>query len=115
MKLGRKTGAGSQGEGTRPGAEGRARGAEERPSPNASSVPSSRGRRGERGKPGFLDGQMLIAMPTMGGARLPRPVIYMGAHSADGAMGIVVNQPAPNITFPDLLVQLEVVRSNELI
>ena len=30
-------------------------------------------------------------------------------------MGIVVNQPAPNITFPDLLVQLEVVRSAELI
>jgi putative transcriptional regulator len=115
MKLGRKTGPGSQGEGTRPGAEGHARGAEERPSPNASSVPSSRGRRGERGKPGFLDGQMLIAMPTMGDERFARTVIYMCAHSADGAMGIVVNQPAPNITFPDLLVQLEVVRSNELI
>jgi putative transcriptional regulator len=115
MKLGRKTGAGSQREGTTSGAEGRARGGDERQSVDASAVPSGRGRGGERGKVGFLDGQMLIAMPAMGDERFARTVIYMCAHSADGAMGIVVNQPAPNITFPDLLVQLEVVRSNELI
>jgi putative transcriptional regulator len=115
MKLGRKTGAGSQGEGTTSGAERGARSGDERQSLNASAVPSSRGRGSERGKVGFLDGQMLIAMPAMGDERFARTVIYMCAHSADGAMGIVVNQPAPNITFPDLLVQLEVVRSNELI
>jgi putative transcriptional regulator len=115
MKLGRKTGAGSQGEGTTSGAERGARSGDERQSVNASAVPSSRGRGSERGKVGFLDGQMLIAMPAMGDERFARTVIYMCAHSADGAMGIVVNQPAPNITFPDLLVQLEVVRSNELI
>ncbi len=41
--------------------------------------------------------------------RFARSLIYMCAHSADGAMGIVVNQPAKNVTFPELLVQLEVI------
>jgi putative transcriptional regulator len=42
-------------------------------------------------------------------------VIYMCAHSADGAMGIVVNQPAAHISFSDLLVQLDVIPAKELI
>ena len=58
---------------------------------------------------GYLDGQMLIAMPTMGDERFERAVIYVCAHSTEGAMGIIVNQPASNIKFPDLLVQLEVI------
>jgi putative transcriptional regulator len=66
-------------------------------------------------KPGFLDGQMLIAMPSMGDERFARTVIYMCAHSADGAMGIIVNQPAAHISFSDLLVQLEVVPAADLI
>jgi putative transcriptional regulator len=66
-------------------------------------------------KRGFLDGQMLIAMPSMGDERFARTVIYMCAHSADGAMGIIVNQPAPNISFSDLLVQLEVLPAKDLI
>jgi len=64
---------------------------------------------------GYLDGQMLIAMPAMGDERFSRAVIYICAHSSEGAMGIIVNQPAPNINFPDLLVQLEVIPENELI
>jgi putative transcriptional regulator len=66
-------------------------------------------------KRGYLDGQMLIAMPTMGDERFVRSVIYVCAHSTEGAMGIIVNQPAPNITFGDLLVQLEVVPSTDAI
>jgi putative transcriptional regulator len=66
-------------------------------------------------KRGYLDGQMLIAMPTMGDDRFARSVIYMCAHSSEGAMGIIVNQPAPHISFPDLLVQLDVVAAAELI
>jgi putative transcriptional regulator len=58
---------------------------------------------------GFLDGQMLIAMPTMRDERFVRSVIYVCAHSSEGAMGIVVNQRAPDIKFSDLLVKLEVV------
>ena len=58
---------------------------------------------------GFLDGQMLIASPGMQDERFSRSLIYMCAHSSEGAMGIVVNQPAPHISFPDLLVKLDVI------
>src|SRR5215216_7689801 len=64
---------------------------------------------------GYLDGQMLIAMPSMRDERFTRTVIYVCAHSSEGAMGIVVNQPAANINFPDLLVQLEVIPAADLI
>jgi putative transcriptional regulator len=57
----------------------------------------------------FLDGQMLIAMPTMQDDRFSRSVIYVCAHSSEGAMGIIVNQPASNIKFSDLLVKLDVI------
>ena len=63
----------------------------------------------------FLDGQMLIAMPAMSDERFARTVIYVCAHSSEGAMGIVVNQAAQNIKFPDLLVQLEVIPAAERI
>ena len=66
-------------------------------------------KRGGGPKRGFLDGQMLIAMPTMRDERFSRALIYMCAHSSEGAMGIVVNQPAGNIKFPDLLVHLDVI------
>ena len=72
----------------------------------ASAAPSARG---------YLDGQMLIAMPAMSDERFARAVIYVCAHSSEGAMGIVVNQPATNIKFPDLLVQLEVIPAAERI
>jgi len=64
---------------------------------------------------GYLDGQLLIAMPAMSDERFARAVIYVCAHSTEGAMGIVVNQPAANIKFPDLLVQLEVIPAAERI
>ena len=47
--------------------------------------------------------------------RFARSVIYICAHSSEGAMGIVVNQPAPNISFPDLLVKLDVIPAADLI
>jgi len=58
---------------------------------------------------GYLDGRLLIAMPVMGDPRFERSVIYMCAHSADGAMGIMVNRPAGSIDFPELLVQLNII------
>jgi putative transcriptional regulator len=66
-------------------------------------------------KRGYLDGQMLIAMPSMRDERFTRSVIYICAHSSDGAMGIIVNQPVTNINFSDLLVQLEVIKDADLI
>src|SRR5665213_3973973 len=70
---------------------------------------------GKKSARGYLDGQMLIAMPAMGDERVSRAVIYVCAHSTEGAMGIVVNQPAGNINCPDLLVQLEVIPAAERI
>src|SRR5262249_32666741 len=77
--------------------------------PRPSAPRRSRAKRGSRG------GQMLTAMPTMGDARFTRSLIYVCAHSSEGAMGIIVNQPAAHISFPDLLVQLEVVGASDLI
>lgn len=57
---------------------------------------------------GFLDGQLLLAMPGMPDERFSRAVIYVCAHSPEGAMGLIINQPAPNIEFPALLEQLEI-------
>src|SRR3954453_289465 len=64
---------------------------------------------------GFLAGQMLIASPAMQDERFARSVIYMCAHSSEGAMGIIVNHPAPHISFPDLLVKLDVIPKAEKI
>ena len=54
----------------------------------------------------YLTGQLLIAMPTMTDTRFSRTVIYICAHNADGAMGLVINRLVGAITFPDLLSQL---------
>jgi putative transcriptional regulator len=67
------------------------------------------------GKPGFLDGQMLIATPSMPDERFARSVIYICAHSSEGAMGIVVNRRARQIAFSDLLVQLDVIPEEQAI
>jgi putative transcriptional regulator len=64
---------------------------------------------------GFLDGQLLVAMPGMADNRFTRSVIYLCAHSEEGAMGIIVNRPARKVHFPDLLVQLDVIDAEEAI
>src|SRR5919199_6258483 len=64
---------------------------------------------------GYLDGQLLIAMPGMADERFARPVIYVCAHSAEGAMGIVVNKPAADLNMPDLLVQLDIIPETDVI
>ena len=81
--------------------------------PGKAAKSKSRQRKGARR--GYLDGQMLIAMPSMGDDRFARSVIYVCAHSTEGAMGIIVNQPAAHISFSDLLVQLEVIPAADLI
>jgi putative transcriptional regulator len=62
-----------------------------------------------KGEGGFLDGQLLVAMPGIGDPRFERTVIYLCAHSADGAMGLVVNKTADGITFGELLERLDLV------
>ena len=54
----------------------------------------------------YLAGQLLIAMPGMRDPRFARTVVYMCAHSAEGAMGLVINRILDSLTFEDLLEQL---------
>jgi putative transcriptional regulator len=56
----------------------------------------------------FLAGQLLIAMPGIGDPRFERSVIFLCAHSEEGAMGLVVNKPAPDLQFSELLAQLKI-------
>jgi putative transcriptional regulator len=58
----------------------------------------------------YLSGHLLIAMPGMRDPRFSKSVIYMCAHSAEGAMGLVLNRELNSMTFPDLLEQLNIER-----
>ncbi|MBU3031043.1 YqgE/AlgH family protein [Paracoccus marinaquae] len=53
-----------------------------------------------------LTGKILIAMPGMSDPRFRRSVVLVCAHSEDGAMGLIVNRPLPEIDFGDLMEQL---------
>ncbi len=61
----------------------------------------------------YLDGQLLLAMPSMTDPRFDRSVIYICSHSEEGAMGLVINSSAVNIDFPGLLEQLDVAYNQE--
>jgi putative transcriptional regulator len=56
----------------------------------------------------YLLGHLLIAMPGMQDPRFSKSVIYLCAHSAEGAMGLVLNRELNSMTFPDLLEQLNI-------
>jgi putative transcriptional regulator len=58
-----------------------------------------------------LVGKLLIAMPGLGDPRFDRSVILICAHSAEGAMGLIVNKPAPDLSFSGLMDQLNIPRS----
>ncbi len=58
--------------------------------------------------PHYLTGQLLIAMPAMPDARFQRAVVYVCAHNAEGAMGLVINRLFGSITFTSLLEQLDI-------
>ncbi|HEY9058564.1 MAG TPA: YqgE/AlgH family protein [Aurantimonas sp.] len=65
---------------------------------------------GQDGIDTTLEGHFLIAMPGMEDERFVRSVIYVCAHSANGAMGFIINKPQP-VSFPALLTQLGIVAS----
>jgi putative transcriptional regulator len=109
MKFGRKSGGKTEAGAASSGADPHVADAPttEAAAKAATAKPKASQRR--QPKRGYLDGQMLIAMPTMGDERFARSLIYICAHSSEGAMGIIVNQPASHISFRELLVQLNVV------
>lgn len=56
----------------------------------------------------FLEGKLLIALPGMSDPRFEKSVIFMCAHSADGAMGLIVNKPIEGLAFHDLVKNLDI-------
>ena len=60
-----------------------------------------------------LCGKFLIAMPGMSDARFERTVIYVCAHSKEGAMGFVVNRVMEEPSIVDFLRQLEIITESE--
>ena len=57
---------------------------------------------------GPLEGELLIAMPAMGDPRFAQTVIFMCSHGDDGAMGLIINKRARELSFADLLKQVGV-------
>ena len=83
--------------------------------PSRTGAGKAAGKGDNSSKRSYLDGQLLIAMPVMGDPRFERSVIYLCAHSSEGAMGIIVNRPAGSIDFPGLLVQLDIIKKADQI
>lgn len=54
-----------------------------------------------------LEGQLLIAMPGMTDPRFARSVVCMCAHSEDGAMGLIINKEAEDLSVGTLLDQID--------
>ncbi|APH57699.1 Transcriptional regulator, algH [Granulibacter bethesdensis] len=75
---------------------------DEQPSPDDNTAPSV-----ATADTLSLAGQLLIAMPGMEDERFTRSVIYLCAHSGEGAMGIIINRPVDKPRFDDLLSQLD--------
>jgi putative transcriptional regulator len=55
-----------------------------------------------------LTGKILIAMPGMGDPRFEHSVVFICSHGDEGAMGLIVNKPTPNVHLADLLEQLDI-------
>lgn len=55
-----------------------------------------------------LNGKLLIAMPGMGDPRFEHSVIFLCAHSDEGAMGLIVNKPSKDVDFTEILQQLSI-------
>ncbi|WP_166416877.1 YqgE/AlgH family protein [Cochlodiniinecator piscidefendens] len=56
----------------------------------------------------YLSGKFLIAMPGMGDTRFEKSVVFLCAHSEDGAMGLIVNKPSADLQFSEMLDQLSI-------
>ncbi len=66
----------------------------------------------DRGERGFLDGQLLIAMPGIQDGDFARSVVYVCAHSAAGAMGFIINR-SHEISFAEVLLHLKIMDKSQ--
>lgn len=61
-----------------------------------------------------LTGKLLIAMPDMGDPRFEKSVVLICSHSSEGAMGLIVNKAVEDVSFAELIKQLEVPVSGQV-
>lgn len=54
-----------------------------------------------------LTGKLLVSMPGMGDPRFAQTVIYICSHSDEGAMGLIINKPKRNVSWKDVIEQIE--------
>ncbi len=52
---------------------------------------------------GYLSGQLLVATPVIDSGCFQKSVIYVFNHSAEGAMGLIINQPIELVNYTALL------------
>jgi putative transcriptional regulator len=71
-------------------------------------LPSEHSAADDEAAEGFLTGKLLIAMPGLTGSAFSQSVIYVCAHTTEGALGIIVNRPLESPSFDDLLRQLDI-------
>jgi putative transcriptional regulator len=55
-----------------------------------------------------LQGKVLIAMPSMEDANFGRSLVFMCAHTDQGAMGLIINKAAPLMSLADLLSEIKI-------
>jgi len=67
----------------------------------ALSIPLTSIRAAEEGS--YLTGQLLVATPEMKDPRFAETVIYMVKHTAEGALGLVINRPLAKGPIEDVL------------
>ena len=61
-----------------------------------------------------LSGQCLVAMPGMEDERFEKAVVFLCAHSEQGAMGLVINKQTEDVSFASLLNQLNIESAPEI-
>ena len=61
-----------------------------------------------------LTGMLLIAMPGMTDSRFAKSVVYLCAHSDEGAMGLIINKPTPELNLRSMLDQLSLPISDNI-
>jgi putative transcriptional regulator len=56
----------------------------------------------------FLEGKLLIALPGMPDPRFEKSVIFICAHSGEGAMGLIINKPVEGLSFREMMERLKI-------
>lgn len=63
---------------------------------------------------GSLAGKCLVATPYMDDSRFKKAVVFICSHSDRGAMGLIINHPLDEPSFPELLEQFKIEPTEEM-